>query len=140
MGLIGAPDAAAAGVPAGERIEVEPRLGARVTDRLEAAAALGARDRRSSPIANGDEETDLWLRGVDHLGSRLSDQGVGSGARGGGGTRPRCIETLGGEGLPGRQRRGTDRVAIRLHLPSRAALERVCLIRSRRERYPAAEA
>ncbi len=81
MSLIGAPDAAAACVPAGERIEVEPRLGAWVTDRLEAAAALGARDRRSTPIANGDEETDLGLRGVDHLGS-LSDQGVDRG-RGG---------------------------------------------------------
>jgi len=34
MGLIGAPDAAAACIPAGERIEVEPRLGAGVTDGL----------------------------------------------------------------------------------------------------------
>ena len=78
MGLIGAPDAAAACVPAGERIEVEPRLGTRVTDRLQAAAALRACDRRSSPVTNGDERADLGLRGVDHLGS-LSDQGVDRG-------------------------------------------------------------
>jgi hypothetical protein len=75
MGLIGAPQSAAACVPAGERVEMEPRLGARVTDRLEAAAALGAGDWRSTPVANGDERADLGLRGVDHLGSRLSDQG-----------------------------------------------------------------
>ena len=81
MGLIGAPDAAAACIPAGERVEVEPRLGTWVTDRLEAAAALGARDRRSTPVANGDEETDVGLRGVDHLGS-LSDHGVDRGRAG----------------------------------------------------------
>ena len=78
MSLIGAPDTATACVPAGERIEVEPRLGARMTDRLQAAAALGAGDRRSSPIANRDEKADLGLRGVDHLGSLL-DQGVDRG-------------------------------------------------------------
>lgn len=81
MGLIGAPDATAAGVPAGERIEVEPRLGAWVTDGLQAAAAVGARDRRSTPVANRDERTDLGLRGVDHQGS-LSDQGVDRGRAG----------------------------------------------------------
>ncbi len=82
MGLIGAPHAAAACVPAGERIEVEPRLGTRVTDRLQAAAALGACDWRGTPVANGDERADLGLRRVDHLGSRLSDQIGGSGASG----------------------------------------------------------
>jgi hypothetical protein len=75
MGLIGAPDAAAAGIAAGERIEVEPRFRAWVTDRLETAAALRARDWRRTTITNGDERADLGLRGVDHQGSRLSDQG-----------------------------------------------------------------
>ena len=69
MSLIGASHAASACVPAGERIEVEPRLGAWVTDCLQAAAAVGARDRRGTPVANGDERADLGLRGVDHVGS-----------------------------------------------------------------------
>jgi hypothetical protein len=71
MGLIGASHAAAARVPPGERIEVEPCLGAGMTDSLQTAAALSARDRRGTPVANGDEMADLGLGGVDHLGSRL---------------------------------------------------------------------
>ena len=114
MGLVGAPDSAAARISPGKRIEVEPCLGAGVTDRLEAAAAFGARDGRATTVANGDGEADLGLRGVDHLESRLSDQSGGPGASWGGDTRPRCSETLGGGGPPGRRRRGTGRVAIRL--------------------------
>jgi hypothetical protein len=79
MGLIGAPDSATARISPGKRIEVEPCLGTGVTHRLEATAALGARDRRATTVANGNELADLGLRGVDHLGSRLSDQ---SGDRG----------------------------------------------------------
>lgn len=79
MGLVGAPDAAAARVSPGKRIEVEPCLGTGVTHRLEATAALGARDGRVTAIANGDEWADLGLRGVDHQGSRLSDQSGGIG-------------------------------------------------------------
>lgn len=79
MGLVGAADSAAARISSGERIEVEPCLGTRVTHRLEAAAALGARDGRETTVANGDEGADLGLRGVDHLGSRLSDQSGGTG-------------------------------------------------------------
>jgi hypothetical protein len=45
-----------------------------MTHRLEAAAALGARHGRGTTVANGDEGANLGLRGVDHLGSRLSDQ------------------------------------------------------------------
>ncbi len=74
MGLVGAIDAAAAGISPGKRIEVEPCLGTGVTHRLEATAALGARDGCGTAVANGDERADLGLRGVDHLGSRLSDQ------------------------------------------------------------------
>jgi hypothetical protein len=113
MGLIGTPDSATARISPGKRIEVEPCLGTGVTHRLEATAALGARDGRATTVANGDELADLGLRGVDHLGSRLSDQSGGPGASWGGNTRPRCSETLGGGGLAGRRRRGTGRVAIR---------------------------
>ena len=114
MGLIGAAHPAAARISPGKRIEMEPCLGTGVTHRLEATAALGARDRRTTTVANCDEGADLGLRGVDHLGSRLSDQSGGPGASWGGNTRPRCSETLGGEGLAGRRRRGSGRVAIRL--------------------------
>ena len=79
MGLVGAADSAAAGISPGERIEVEPCLGTGVTHRLEATAAFGARDGRGTTVANGDEGANLGLRGVNHLGSRLSDQ---SGDRG----------------------------------------------------------
>ena len=79
MGLVGAPDSAAARIAPGKRIEVEPCLGTGVTHRLQAAAALGARDGGATTVADGDGEADLGLRGVDHLGSRLSDQ---SGDRG----------------------------------------------------------
>ena len=114
MGLVGAPDSAAPRISPSKRIEVEPCLGTGMTHRLEAAAALGTRDGRETTVANGDEGADLGLRGVDHLGSRLSDQSGGPGASWGGDTRPRCSKTLGGEGRPGRRRRGTGRVAIRL--------------------------
>jgi hypothetical protein len=49
---VGAANSTPARVPAGERVEVEPRLGAGVTDSLEATAALGARDRRGTSVAN----------------------------------------------------------------------------------------
>jgi hypothetical protein len=54
MGLVGAADSAAARISSGKRIEVEPCLGTGVTHRLEAAAALGARDGRATTVANGD--------------------------------------------------------------------------------------
>ena len=79
MGLVGAPDSAAARISPGKRIEVEPCLGTGVAHRLEATAALGTRDWRTTTVANGDGEADLGLRGVDHLGSRLSDQSGGTG-------------------------------------------------------------
>jgi hypothetical protein len=79
MGLVGAPHPTAARISPGKRIEVEPCLGTGVTHRLEATAALGARDGRTTTVANGDGEADVGLRGVDHLGSRLSDQSGGTG-------------------------------------------------------------
>ena len=72
VGGIGAIDAAATSVAAGERAEVEPRLGTWMTDRLEAAAALGTRDRPKTTIANGEDRASLRVGGVNHLGSRLS--------------------------------------------------------------------
>jgi hypothetical protein len=80
MGHVGATDAATARIPAGKRVEMEPRLGARVSDRLEAAATVGARDGRRTTISNGQGRANIGVGWVNHLRSRLS--GVEEGIRG----------------------------------------------------------
>ena len=69
VGLIDATDPTAARVAAGQRLEVEPGFGARMTDRLEAAATLGTGDRRGPAIADGVDRAKLGIGLVDHLGS-----------------------------------------------------------------------
>jgi hypothetical protein len=68
VGLVDATDPAAARVAAGQRLEVEPGFGARMTDRLQAAAALGTRDRRGPAVTNGEHRAKLGIGRVDHLG------------------------------------------------------------------------
>ena len=69
VGLIDATDPTAARVAAGQRLEVEPGFGARMTDRLEATAALGARHRGEPAVADRGDRSKLWIGRVDHLGS-----------------------------------------------------------------------
>jgi hypothetical protein len=78
---VGAAQAAAPGIAAGERAEVEPSLGARVTDRLEAATATRAGDRSRATITNRQDGADAGVGRVEHLGSRLSGGEVGSGGK-----------------------------------------------------------
>ena len=83
VGLIDATDPAAARVAAGQRLEVEPGFGARMTDRLEAAATLGTGDRRGPAIADGVDRAKLGIGRVDHLGF-LGGSGGQLGSVGGG--------------------------------------------------------
>ena len=80
MRRVGASDAAAAGVAAGKRVEVEPSLGARMTDRLEAATATRTGNRGQAAITNRQNGADAGIGGVEHLRSRLSGD-VGSGGK-----------------------------------------------------------
>lgn len=72
VGRVRAVDATATGIAAAERAEVEPCLGAGVTDRLEAATATRTRDRSRATITNRQDEANAGIGRVEHLGSRLS--------------------------------------------------------------------
>jgi hypothetical protein len=52
VGHVDAPDPTAARVATGQRLEMEPRLGAGMPDGLEAAATFGARDRREPAVTD----------------------------------------------------------------------------------------
>ncbi len=80
MRRVGAGDAAAPGVAAGKRVEVEPGLGAGMTDRLEAATATRTRNRGQATITNRENGADAGIGRVEHLRSRLSGD-VGSGGK-----------------------------------------------------------
>ena len=80
MGHIGAADATTARIAPAERVEMEPRLGAWMSDGLEAAATVGARDGRRTSVPNGEGRANIGVVWVNHLRSRLS--GVEEGIRG----------------------------------------------------------
>jgi hypothetical protein len=126
VGLVGAADSATARISPGKRIEVEPCLGAGVTHRVEATAAFGARDGRATTVANCDGEADLGLSGVDHLGSRLSDQSGGTGGELGRRYSPPLYRDSRwrrpARSASGRDRPGCDPVAgFRAHRPPSAS-------------------
>jgi hypothetical protein len=61
VGLVDAADPATTSIAARERLEVEPRLGARMTDGLESTAALGACHRRRAAIPNGEDAAEVGI-------------------------------------------------------------------------------
>ena len=52
VGHVDAPDPATPRVASGQRLEMEPRLGAGMPDRLEATAAFGTRHRGEPAVAD----------------------------------------------------------------------------------------
>jgi hypothetical protein len=66
VGLVDAADTATTRIASREGLEVEPRLGARVTDGLESTAALRARYGRRSAIPNREDGAEVGIRRVDH--------------------------------------------------------------------------
>jgi hypothetical protein len=107
---IGAVDATAAGVTAGKWAEVEPGLGARVADRLQATATGFAGDGRTAAVADRKDGSELRVRWVDHLRVLGLGDVVGA-ATPGAWVR---IASVGREAAGERHRSGDDRVAIRL--------------------------
>jgi hypothetical protein len=111
---VGAVDPAAAGIAARKRIEVEPGLGARMADRLQAATALRTGDRRGVAVADRQAGAKLGIGRVDHLGSRLSGVRTGIEGEPEGEVLAPVVSNLGLAAASGRRRRGAIVVAIRL--------------------------
>jgi hypothetical protein len=57
VSLVDAVDPATTRISTGERLEMEPRFGTRMTDRLQAAPALGTGDRSRPTVAHGEDRS-----------------------------------------------------------------------------------
>ena len=90
--LVDAAHPAAARVAAGQRLEMEPRFGAGMTDGLESATAFRARDGGQSTVPDGEYGSKLWIGRVDHRGVLGTTVGrLGSGRRFWGAGAPKGI-------------------------------------------------